>query len=73
MCAVVESEFDFIIKMFEGILESVLNKILGQYVQGLNKNDLSISVWSGEVNLTSVNLKPEIFKQFKLPLELILG
>jgi vacuolar protein sorting-associated protein 13A/C len=59
--------------MFEGLLESVLNKVLGQYIQGLNKNDLSVSVWSGDVHLTNVKLKPDIFQQFKLPLELIYG
>ena len=35
--------------------------------------DLSISVWSGDVQLTNVNLRADIFKQFKLPFELICG
>jgi vacuolar protein sorting-associated protein 13A/C len=59
--------------MFEGLLESVLNRVLGQYIQGLNRNDLSVSVWSGDVHLTNVKLKPDIFQQFKLPLKLIYG
>jgi hypothetical protein len=48
--------------MFEGLLESILNKVLGQYIQGLNKKDLSISVWSGDVQLTNVKLRADIFK-----------
>ena len=48
--------------MFEGLLESILNKVLGQYIQGLNKKDLSISVWSGDVQLSNVKLRADIFK-----------
>lgn len=59
--------------MFEGILESILNKILGQYIQDLNKQDLNISVWSGDLKLQNVKLRPDIFKQYKIPLELVYG
>jgi len=33
--------------MFEGIVVSLLNKLLGKYVDNLDTNQLSISVWKG--------------------------
>ena len=37
--------------MFETLLESQLNKHLGEWVVGLSKEDLSVSVWSGHLEL----------------------
>ena len=59
--------------MFESILESVLNKYLGEYVTGLSKEDLSVSIWGGDIVLHDVMLKKDIFTKFKMPLELIYG
>ena len=47
--------------MFEGILESILNNILGKYIEGLNKNDLQLSVWSGKVELHNIKLRKDLF------------
>jgi len=62
-----------IIIMFEGLLESILNNILGKYIEGLNKNDLQLSIWSGKVELQNIKLRQDLFQQFKLPLELVFG
>lgn len=59
--------------MFEWILESVLNKVLGQFIQDLDKNALSVSVWSGNISLKNVRLKNDLFQQFKLPLQMVFG
>ena len=59
--------------MFEALLESLLSRILGQYITGLNRNDLSVSMWSGDVRLHNVKLRNDIFQQFKLPLDLVFG
>lgn len=59
--------------MFESILESVLNKYLGEYVVGLRKEDLSVSIWGGDIELNDVQLKKDIFTKLKLPLQLVYG
>jgi len=33
--------------MFEGVVASLLNKLIGKYVDNLDSNQLSISVWKG--------------------------
>ena len=45
--------------MFESILEGVLNKYLGTYVEGLQ--DLNASIWSGKIELIDVMIKKDLF------------
>lgn len=71
--------------MFEGILEKVLQRALGNYLEGLDKNNLSLGVkdssffiitlqvWSGNINLENLFIKRSIFQQLQLPLILKLG
>ena len=42
--------------MFERVLETVLEKALGEFVQDINSEDLKLKVWSGEYNNLLVNL-----------------
>ena len=59
--------------MFESILESVLNNVLGEYIQNLNRDDLSVSIWGGDIELNDVMLRTDLFDKFKLPLDLVYG
>ena len=59
--------------MFESILESLLNKYLGEYVEGLSRDALSLSIWGGDIELKDVMLKKDIFTKFKMPLNLVYG
>ena len=45
--------------MFEGVVSYILNKYLSRYVENLDTDSLNISVWSGQVELTDLTLKPE--------------
>jgi hypothetical protein len=47
--------------MLESILKSILDKTLGQYIEGLKKEDLEVSFWSGDVELNNVKIKKDIF------------
>ena len=47
--------------MFESILEGLLNKYLSNYVEGLTKEDLSVSIWGGDIELSDVMIKKDIF------------
>ena len=37
----------FVFLMFEGIVVSLLNRLIGKYVDNLDTKQLSISVWKG--------------------------
>ena len=45
--------------MFEGVVSYILNKYLSRYIDNLDTDSLNISVWSGQVELTDLTLKPE--------------
>ncbi|ERN15489.1 uncharacterized protein LOC18443778 [Amborella trichopoda] len=51
----------------------LLQKYLGNYVRGLSKEDLKISVWMGDVELTNMQLKPEALNALKLPVKVKAG
>jgi hypothetical protein len=33
--------------MFEALVERLLNKILGEYIEGFSSENLKIGIWSG--------------------------
>lgn len=43
--------------MFEKILEKVLLTYFGRFISGLDKNNLKLGVWSGNVVIENVNLR----------------
>lgn len=53
--------------MFEGILEKVLGRVLGQFIEGFDKSNLSVSVWSGNVIIENVKVNPKVFLEMGLP------
>jgi len=34
--------------MFEALVSDVINRVLGAYVQNVNKEQLSVGIWSGK-------------------------
>ena len=40
--------------MFETIIETVLNQVLGRYIVGLKSEDLKVSIWSGDLTLSNI-------------------
>uniref|UniRef100_A0A7N0VMH0 PH domain-containing protein n=1 Tax=Kalanchoe fedtschenkoi TaxID=63787 RepID=A0A7N0VMH0_KALFE len=59
--------------MLEDQVAYFLQKYLGNYVRGLNKEALSISVWRGDVELTNMQLKPEALNALNLPVKVKAG
>ena len=59
--------------MFESILIGQLTKYLGEWVEGLNRDDLSLSVWGGDIELHDIMIRSDVFKKLKMPLELVFG
>lgn len=53
--------------MFEGILEKMLLAKLGKYIVGLDKDNLKVGVWGGDIALENVHLKPNALLLLQLP------
>ncbi|KAF6145936.1 hypothetical protein GIB67_007955, partial [Kingdonia uniflora] len=59
--------------MFEGLVQKLLLDYLGRYVKGIQKEQLKIGLWNGEVLLENVDLVLEAFDYLQLPLALKQG
>lgn len=42
--------------MFEDLVSNLLSKYLGDYLEGLSKQDLKLSLWKGDVELKNIVL-----------------
>ena len=45
--------------MIEKILIRIIENSLGYYLDGIDKNNLKIGLWSGNIELKSVKIKKE--------------
>ena len=45
--------------MLEDLAATILQRLLGRYVQGLEGRNLRVAVWSGRVVLENLMLRPE--------------
>lgn len=45
--------------VLEGIVADVLVRVLGSYVDGLNKESIRVGVWRGDLELKSLRLRPD--------------
>lgn len=59
--------------MFEGLLEKILLAKIGKYIVGLDKENLKIGVWGGDITLENVYLKPDALLMLQLPLLILYG
>ncbi|SOV18191.1 conserved Plasmodium protein, unknown function [Plasmodium sp. gorilla clade G2] len=58
--------------MFESLVEKLLNKFLAPYVEGIERN-LHLGVWSGNIVLENLKLKPQITEILDLSFKIIHG
>ncbi|CAJ1444937.1 unnamed protein product [Effrenium voratum] len=59
--------------MLEGFVEQYLLRYLGDYIFGVDKQNLSVTTWRGEVHLRSARLKQEVVELLNLPFQLFFG
>lgn len=59
--------------MFERLLEILLKQVLGEYVDNLDSQKLSVSIWSGLIQLNDLKLRKDLFHKLNLPFDLKLG
>jgi len=55
--------------MWESIASTLLTRYLGDYIEGLHKENLHLSILSGNVELDNLEFKKDIFRQMELPLQ----
>jgi len=56
--------------MFESILEKILVNNLGQFLEGLDKENLKLSIWSGNIVIENISVKPEVLEMLGLPIKM---
>lgn len=56
-----------------GLVASVLNKVLGDWIENLNSENLNLSIFSGSILLQALSVKPSAFDNLGLPFRLLYG
>jgi vacuolar protein sorting-associated protein 13A/C len=59
--------------MFEGLMHKLVERLLGDFTCKIEKENLSVAVWKGEVSVKTVDINPEILKKFHIPLRMVFG
>ncbi|KOB74173.1 Vacuolar protein sorting-associated protein 13C [Operophtera brumata] len=59
--------------VFESIVVDVLNSFLGDYVENLNKSQLKLGIWGGDVVLENLTLKQTALDELNIPVQTVYG
>ncbi|XP_037905174.1 vacuolar protein sorting-associated protein 13 isoform X4 [Hermetia illucens] len=59
--------------VFESLVADLLNKFIGDYVEDLDRKQLSIGIWGGDVVLTNLALRANAFQDLDLPIQIVYG
>ena len=54
--------------MFETLVEKIILSRLAGYIEGIDSNQLKISLWNGKIVLENVRLDPRLLLKLRLPL-----
>ncbi|CAH2233181.1 jg13113 [Pararge aegeria aegeria] len=59
--------------VFESIVVDVLNRFLGDYVENLNRSQLKLGIWGGDVVLENLILKQNALEELNIPVQTVYG
>ncbi|EDV27511.1 uncharacterized protein TRIADDRAFT_21612 [Trichoplax adhaerens] len=59
--------------VFETLVANLLNKYLGEFVVNLDKSQLNIGIWGGDVELENLQLRDGALDKFNLPIRVHKG
>ena len=59
--------------MLQDVLATLLTRVLGTFVSGIDARSLQLSVWRGEVRLTRMALRPAALAAMALPVRVMRG
>ena len=54
-------------------MSTLLNEYLGAFIEGLDRHQLQLNVWSGRVHLRSLSIKPSALDALQLPVSVVSG
>jgi len=72
-CQVLSSETLTADQQFESLLEKILGRILGEYIEGITKDQMKVGIWSGKVDIRNLKIKPSVINQLNIPFSLNFG
>ena len=55
----------------EAAVADVLQKVLGAFVRGIDKDSLKLSIWSGDVRLKGLELRTEVLDALPIPVHVL--
>uniref|UniRef100_A0A3Q2XL05 Vacuolar protein sorting 13 homolog C n=1 Tax=Hippocampus comes TaxID=109280 RepID=A0A3Q2XL05_HIPCM len=59
--------------VFEALVSDLLNRFIGDYVENLDKSQLKIGIWGGNVVLENLRVKENALSEFDLPFKVKAG
>ncbi|XP_026840774.1 vacuolar protein sorting-associated protein 13 [Drosophila persimilis] len=59
--------------VFEAVVADVLNKVLGDYIENLDRNQLKIGIWGGDVVLQNLKIRESALEDLDLPVQIVYG
>ena len=59
--------------MFESVVASVLNNVLGSYIANLETKQLNIGIWKGDVSLKNLTIREDALDKLNLPISIKKG
>lgn len=46
--------------MFESLLEKLLSRIIGEYVEGISKDQMKVGIFNGNVEIKNIKIKKSV-------------
>lgn len=59
--------------VFESLVSDLLNRFIGDYVENLDKSQLKIGIWGGNVVLENLRVKENALSEFDVPFKVKAG
>lgn len=59
--------------MLESLAATILNRVIGRYVENFDPQQLNIGIWLGDVALRNLRVKRELLDKFDLPVNVLFG
>ncbi|KAF4805644.1 chorein [Turdus rufiventris] len=59
--------------VLESVVADLLNRFLGDYVENLNKSQLKLGIWGGDVALDNLQIKENALSELDVPFRIKVG
>lgn len=59
--------------VFESVVVDVLNRFIGDYVENLDRSQLKLGIWGGDVTLARLDVKESALDELDLPVKIVSG